>query len=128
MNGLEKILAIGLCGAVVSIVLKKDSPQLSLFSSLLTCVMIFGAVISALSDILNFIKEIFLRTNLDSDIINTVFKICGIGITAEYFCNIIEDAGESAISRKMEFCAKILIFVSTLPIIANVIDSIWSIF
>lgn len=128
MNELQKIVAIGLCGAVVSVVLKKDSPQIALLSSVVTCILIFNVVVSSLIEVISVVKEIFLKTNLDYGVVNTVLKICGIGIVCEYFCSIIEDSGETAIAKKMELGAKILIFAYTLPMITKVIDMIWSIF
>ena len=59
--------------------------------------------------------------------VELIFKIAAIGILSEYFCNIVEDSGETAIAKKMEFASKIIIFTFTLPLIAEIIESIWSI-
>lgn len=127
MEQIQKIIAIGIIGTASSLILKKEAPVFSVLSSVVTGILIFGTVFSSFETVISSLKSIFVRTNFDSGIVNTVFKICAIGILSEYFCNIVEDSGETAIAKKMEFASKIIIFTFTLPLIAEIIESIWSI-
>lgn len=126
MEQIEKIIAIGLLGMLTSLLLKKDAPAFSVLSSVMTCIVIFTIIFSSLEKVIAGIQDVFFRTDFDTEIINTVFKICAIGFLSENFCNIVEDSGETAIAKKMELASKIIIFTFTLPLIIKIIESIWS--
>ncbi len=128
MDELQRMIAIGLCGTVVAVLLKKNAPELSLLVSIVTCVLVFCVIISSLAKVIYIIEDIFLKAKLDKNIAGTVMKICGIGILSEYFCSIIEDSGETAIAKKLELGSKIIIFAYTLPLVIAVIENIRSIF
>ena len=85
MEELKKIIIIGLISSIISLVLKKESPVFSLMVSIISGIMIFFVILNSLENVVSIVKDIFLKTNLQSDIVNTVFKICGIGILSEYF-------------------------------------------
>ncbi len=128
MNEIQKMIALALCGATVSIVLKKNTPEISITVSVLTGIIIFGIVASSLVKVIYITETIFTRTGIDENISKTVIKICGIGIISEYFCSIISDSGETALAKKLELGAKIVIFSYTIPIVIEVIDNIKSVF
>ncbi len=128
MDELKKMIALGLCGTVVAVVLKKNTPELSIAVSVVTCVLIFFVIGASLAKVLYIIEDIFLRSGLDGKIAETVMKVCAIGILSEYFCNIIADSGETAVAKKLELGSKIIIFAYTLPLVVAVIDNIRSVF
>ena len=128
MDELKKIIAIGLCGTVVAIILKKNSPEISMAVSLVTCTLIFFVIVTSLAKVIYIIEDIFLRSGLDGKIAENVIKVCAIGILSEYFCSIIADAGETAVAKKLELSSKIIIFAYTLPIVIAVIENIRSVF
>ncbi len=128
MDELKKIIAIGLCGTVVAIILKKNSPEISVAVSLVTCTLIFFVIATSLAKVIYIIEDIFLRSGLDGKIAENVMKVCAIGILSEYFCSIIADAGETAVAKKLELSSKIIIFAYTLPIVIAVIENIRSVF
>lgn len=128
MDELKKIIAIGLCGTVVAIILKKNSPEISVAVSLVTCTLIFFVIVTSLAKVIYIIEDIFLRSGLDGKIAENVMKVCAIGILSEYFCSIIADAGETAVAKKLELSSKIIIFAYTLPIVIAVIENIRSVF
>lgn len=128
MDELKKMIALGLCGTVVAVILKKNTPELSIAVSVVTCVLIFFVVGTSLSKVLYIIEDIFLRSGLDGKIGKSVIKVCGIGILSEYFCSIIADSGETAVAKKLELGSKIIIFAYTLPLVIAVIDNIRGVF
>ena len=128
MDELKKIIAIGLCGTVATLILKKNSPEISMAVSLITCTLIFFVIATSLAKVIYIIEDIFLRSGVDGRIAENVMKVCGIGILSEYFCSVISDAGETAVAKKLELSSKIIIFAYTLPIVIAVIENIRSVF
>lgn len=128
MEALSKIMGIAFVGAVLAVVLKEKTPQFSMAVSLATGIVIFMLIADTLKEAVDTLSQMISQTGLDTGIFQIVLKICGIGIVAEYFCNIISDAGEAAIAKKAEFAAKILIFAMILPLVGKVVDTVWSLF
>ena len=81
-----------------------------------------------LTSIINTVTEFMNDSGLDNEAVSAVLKILGIGIGAEYFCNVIADAGETAIAKKAEFSAKVVIMMLLLPLLGKVVDTVWSLF
>lgn len=127
METVSKIILIGLSGTVLSIILKKDSPVFSLLITLITGTVVFFLVSDMLSYCIMNIKSLFDRTSLDSGLVTSVLKISAVGIVSEYFGSAVKDAGEEGIAKKIELGAKTVIFTMMIPIVVQVLDSIWGI-
>ena len=128
MEAVYKIIGISVIGTVIALILKKNNPEFAVLSSILTGLFIFYIIYDSLSYAVSSINSLISRAGVDSDIIGVVLKICGIGLVSEYFCNIISDAGETAIAKKAEMAAKIIILVMTIPIVIKVVEGIFAIF
>lgn len=128
MDTVSKIMGIAFVGAILAVFLKEKTPQFSMAVSLVTGIVIFFLIADTLKDAVSGLFEMVSSTGAESAAVALVLKICGIGIVAEYFCNIIADAGEAAIAKKAEFAAKIVIFVMILPLVGKVVDTVWSLF
>ncbi len=128
MDTVSKIMGIAIVGAILAVFLKEKTPQFSMAVSLVTGIVIFFLIGETLKEAVLRLSDMVSATGMDSQIVALVLKICGIGIVAEYFCNVISDAGESAIAKKAEFAAKTVIFVMILPLVGKVVDTVWSLF
>ena len=128
METVYKIIGISLTGAVISLILKKNNPEFAVLTSILTGIFVFYLIYDSLSYVVSNINSLISNAGIDSDIIGIVLKICGIGIVSEYFCNIISDAGETAIAKKAAMATKIIILVMTIPIAVKVVEQIFGIF
>lgn len=127
METVSKIVLIGLLGTVLSIILKKDMPVFSLVIALLTGTVIFFLISDMLSYSVMNIRSLFDKADIDGGLLISVLKISAVGIVSEYFGSAIKDAGEEGIAKKIELGAKTVIFTMMIPIVVQVLDSIWSI-
>jgi stage III sporulation protein AD len=128
MDIILKIIGVAFIGAVISIVLRKNSPEFSILITIATGLVIIYIIYDSLIYVVDSFNYIVSKTSVDSEILSVIIKICGIGIVSEYFCNIIEDAGEIAIAKKAQMATKVVIFVLTIPLIIKVVESVWSLF
>lgn len=126
MEIIEKIIAVGLVGTVLSLTLKKDSPIFSLMIAIMAGISVFFIASDMLFYAVESIKSLFAKTSLDGELTESVLKISAVGIISEYFCSVIKDAGEEGLSKKIELGAKSVIFVMTLPIVTQVIEKIFN--
>ena len=127
METVSKIVLIGLLGTVLSLILKKDMPVFSLVIALLTGTVIFFLISDMLSYSIMNVRSLFNKTDIDGGLLMSVLKISAVGIVSEYFGSVITDAGEEGIAKKIELGAKTVIFAMMIPVVVQVLDSVWSI-
>jgi stage III sporulation protein AD len=128
MDSVYKIIGISITGAVIAVLLRKENPEFAVLVSIATGIAVLYLVFDSLRYAVAVVNLLVAKTGADSGIVGMVFKICGIGVVAEYFCGVIEDAGETAIAKKAEMAVKAIIFVMTLPLVIKVVENIWSLF
>lgn len=128
MDTIAKLMGIALVGAVSAVFLRDKAPQFSMMIALITGIVILSLVAKQLKEILAILKNLMDASKIPEEHISPVLRIMGIGIGAEYFCNVIADAGETAIAKKAEFAAKVVILMLLLPLLGKVVDTIWSLF
>ncbi|NLP46596.1 MAG: stage III sporulation protein AD [Epulopiscium sp.] len=119
-----QIVVLGLVATILSLILKKQNPEFSLYISIVTGILIFFMTLNKLSIVLDMIKKITQEIEISSVYIQIIFKIIGISYIAEFGSQLCKDAGENAISSKIEFAGKILIMVISAPIIITLMDLI----
>jgi hypothetical protein len=70
-----------------------------------------------------FIKEIYAFFNLIKiEHIKSLLKVAGISIVADVICDILDDSGEKAVSNIVCIVIKIIILISTLPMLKEILN------
>ena len=128
MDTIAKLMGIALIGAVSSVFLRDKAPQFSMMIVLTTGIVLLSLVAKELHEVLSDLQNLMKDSGIGEEHISLVLRIMGIGIGAEYFCNMIADAGETAIAKKAEFSAKVVILMLLLPLLGKVVDTVWSLF
>lgn len=119
-----KVVSFALVALFIYLIFKDRRSDVAVLISLAAGAILFLLVISSLSDIIYFIKEISSKANIDIVYIGVVLKILAISYLATFCSEICKDAGASSIASKVEFSAKILILTLAIPILMAVLQSI----
>ncbi len=119
-----QIAAIGILGAVLSIMLKSYRPEFSVHVVLATALVIFLMILKELEVVLAIITSISNQVSLSKIYFPVIFKILGVCYLADFTAQVCKDAGEGAIASKIEFAGKIIIVYLALPVFLSVIDLI----
>ena len=126
MSFLIKITGLGFLICFINPILKKHSPQTAAAVTVAASSLIFGYI-------LNYVQKVFYELKGISSLFNagflyseTIIKVILIAWVCEYSSAIIEDAGEKAVARKIEFAGKIIIFVMIFPLLTQLADSVVS--
>ena len=119
-----QIVAFGLIGTILVALLKQQRPELALQLSIILGVVIFGVIIGKIAAVVDLLKELANKANLNVMYLGTIFKIIGIAYIAEFGAQVCRDAGEGAIAAKLEFAGKVLIMVLAIPIIIMIVETI----
>ena len=119
-----RLVAIGIIGAIACLLLKKTDGQYAALAAVATGIVILIICIKALASVLISLQEIVDRTGMDSKLFSVLLKIVGIGYLTEYACGLCDDLDCGGISKKIALGGKIAIFLTALPIVNALIDTV----
>lgn len=115
-------MGIGICGAVLCILLRQVRPELSMLLGILTGTMLFLGVSSELGTILGTLEDLAVKANLDFLYFPLILKTVGIATVGEFAGAVCRDAKEDAIALKITFGAKVLILLTALPVMTALVN------
>jgi len=119
-----KIIGIGLTALIVIIILKQYRPEFSVYISIIAGVFILLLSLSQISGVINLLKDLSSKANINSGFLGIILKITGIAILTEFAVSICQDSGESSIANKVDIGGKVIIITISLPIISSLLETI----
>ena len=119
-----KIVTFAFIALFLFVLLKDKKPNLAFFILIVAGISIFLSMIGVLNQVIEFIKEIAERANINTLYISIVLKILAIAYLTSFCSELCKDSGAGSISSKVEFAGKILILGLAIPILMAVLDSI----
>lgn len=121
---LTKLISVALLGTTLSILLRKDRPEMSMFIGLVTGIGIFLIAIFKLNFIIDSIRDLSNKVHINPIYFSTIIKIIGISYLMEFAIQVCKDAGEGAIASKLEFGGKVIILTLSFPILLSILNTI----
>ena len=119
-----KIIGIAFIAVIIIVILKQYRPEFAIYASIIAGVLILTLASGTLSGIIDMIKSISSKTNINSEFLVILIKITGIAILTEFAVSICKDSGESAIASKVDIGGKIIIISISIPIINALVDTV----
>lgn len=119
-----QIAGIGILATIVVIILKDTRPEFALYISIVTGVIIFSFVLNKLVYVIDVLRVLSTKANMETTYFSTILKIIGIAYITEFSSQISKDAGEGSIAMKIELGGKVLIMVLAIPILLALMDLI----
>ena len=119
---ISKVVAVGIVGAILSLTLKKTSPEFSILIAIITGILIFMFVTNSILQVINLLKAMAETANVNITYLKIILKAISIAYISEFGVQICIDAGEKTIASKIELAGKILIMLVSAPIILALMD------
>ena len=119
-----KIIGIGLTALIIIIILKQYKPEFAVYVSILAGIFILLFSLAQISGVINLLKDLSNKANINSQFLGIIFKITGIAILTEFAVSICKDSGESSIANKIDIGGKVLIITISIPIISSLLETI----
>lgn len=119
-----KIIGIGLIALVIILILRQYKPEFAIYASLMAGIAILFISLGQLSGVVNLLKDVSSRANINSQFLSVLLKITGIAFLTEFAVSISNDCGETAIANKIDLGGKVLIIVISIPIISALLETI----
>ena len=120
-----KILGLCVAAALICTTLRAAHPQIAAAVALAAGVAALTLMVPDLQTLADAIRS-FSETE-DGHSRTRLLKICGIAMIAEFASDICRDAGESALSRRIEAGVKIGLLAGALPMLSDLMRNIASI-
>lgn len=121
---IAQVVGLALVTTILLMILRQERPALAVVLSIVFSIIIFTAMMGKMASILNVMKELTRRAEINYFFFATILKILGVAYLGEFAAAICQDAGEQAVARKVEFASKIIIAVLALPIMIAILESL----
>lgn len=117
------ICILAVVTAIIAIALKQNVPQFALVLSLVTGVVILISIASYLPDFTEKLDLLMTQTGVDAEYSKVLLKAVGICFICQFSSDICKDSGQSALAGKVELAGKILILISSLPLMEEILET-----
>lgn len=116
-----RIIALGLVGTILTVLLKKESPQLAMLTAAMTGILIFVIVCTPLSDLIGLLRDTAEKAGVGGGYFAVVLKVIGIAYLTQFGAQLCADAGEGAVAAKIELAGKILMMTAAAPVLTGLL-------
>ena len=124
MDGLYKIIAVGLISALIIICLKSANSELAAPVSIASGLLILLMTVSYVKEFVPFFKDMANVAGLDDGIYKIVLKVLAISYLSEFASGAVEDLGQKNLSEKIQFASKTIMIVLAMPLLKNLIEKV----
>ncbi|MGS0764029.1 stage III sporulation protein AD [Syntrophomonas curvata] len=121
---IAQVVGLALVTTILLLILRQEKPVLAVILSIVFSIIIFTVMMGKMASILNVMRELTRRAEVNYFFFATILKILGVAYLGEFAAAICQDAGEQAVAKKVEFASKIIIAVLALPIMIAILESL----
>lgn len=121
MSDTAKICAFGIMCAVVCVLIKHYRGEFAITAKLGSIILIFGIVISLLSPVMDYIKNM-MENNAVSEYSAIILKALGIGYLTQIASELCRESGEGTIGTGIETVGKIELIILSFPLIKDILN------
>ena len=118
------IVGISAIIAVLSILLKKYSPEYSMLMIIMTGIFLIFNILKMLNPVLSEIKRLSENLGIFNKHIFILLKVLAIAFLTQFSSETCIDAGQTSLASKIELAGKVLILLAALPLLKEVINII----
>lgn len=97
-----KIIGTGFIALIITVILKQYKPEYAIYVSIIAGIIILTLVFGKLSGIIEMLKNLANKANVNNQFLLILIKITGIAFLTEYAESICKDSGETAIASKID--------------------------
>ncbi len=119
-----RLAAAALIGLILTLVVGRQSKDLSLLLSLAVCVLLCLGAMEFLQPVTELLRELRRLGDLDGGAVSILLKCAGIGLLSEVAGILCADCGEGAMGKALQICSNAAILWLSLPLLRQVLTMI----
>lgn len=124
METVIQITVVCVLVALLGLLLKKGSPELTLLLTLSASVAAFLLLSGLLSELLDFLQELSAAAGVDQELFLPLYKTMGIAMVVKIGGGLCKDAGESALASVVETSGTVCALLVALPLFRVVLSTL----
>lgn len=121
MNTAIKLSVLALAAALLTLLVRKQAPELALVLSLCACILGAAVLLEAMKPLLSLASSLAERAGLEDDLAEPLWKCLGMGLLTEFSAGLCADAGQSALAKLVELGGGVLCLCVALPLLQAVL-------
>ena len=119
-----RLAAAALVGLILTLVVGRQSKDLSLLLSAAVCVLLCLGAAAFLEPVTAFLRELRALGELDSEAVGILLKCAGIALLSEVAGLLCADCGEGALGKALQICSNAAILWLSLPLLRQILTMI----
>jgi stage III sporulation protein AD len=124
MTILIKVAAIAVAGAVLGLVIKKNSPDMALMLTISLALIALYLAFDTIKGVTDFITSLADAAQISPAVLTVVLKAVGISIVTKLSSDVCRDAGQSSVASGIELTGSFAALYIALPLFKTVMDMI----
>jgi len=124
---IAQVVGLALVATIFLLIIRQEKPAMAVVLSLAFSAVVFLFIANKLTTLVGVVTEVSHRAETNYFFLGTVLKILGVAYLAEFAAAVCRDAGETAVAKKVEFAARVIIAVLALPIMIAILESLMEI-
>jgi len=124
MDLVIRAVILGVVGAVLCLVMRKNSPEVGLLLALAVALLVVGLGAQLIGAILDFAETLSAAAGLSPALLGPVLRTVGIAILTRLASDICKDAGQGAIASTVELTGTVAALYIALPLMQTVFQMI----
>ena len=126
MDVLLKAAGLAVAGSALALVLKKDSPEISLLLTAAVGIVVLHIALTQLKSAAEFASELTRLTDIPSASVSAVMKAVGIAVVTRFASDVCRDSGQTAAASSVELAGTAAALFVALPLMETAVNMIKS--
>ena len=118
-----KILGLIFISATVCIIIKSHRPEYAFAVAVCCALAVLTVILKSLASPLLMIEQKIEQSGINGNYFKIALKALGIGYITSFIAEACRDAGQGSLALKAEFAGKCAIFILSVPLVLNVLDT-----
>ena len=116
--------AAALIGLILSLVISKQSKDMSLLLTLAVCILVCLGALEFLEPVTELLRELRRLGGLDSEAVSILMKAALIGLLSELMGLICADVGEGALGKALQILSNAAVLWLSIPLLRQLITMV----
>lgn len=105
-----------LVASVLGLTLAKQGKEMTVLLTIGVCCMVILAAVTFLEPVLELLRQMESLGNLNSEMVQILFKVVGIGLVSEIAAMICTDAGNGSMGKALQILGIAVILWLSIPV------------
>ena len=110
--------------SVLGLTLSKQNKEITLLLTVCVCCMTAMTAVTFLKPVMDLVHQLQALGNLNSGMVQILFKVVGIGFVSEIAAMICKDAGNASMGKALQMLSGAVILWLSIPVFQSLLELI----